>query len=585
MEIKKREKQAKRNRKPVYVLGIHNSGPISSAALVKDGRLVAAAPEERFSRIKHDRSFPHRAIRFCLEAGGIGLDGVDRIGIGWNPGENVSLKYRAGFSDWMRYPGEWLSSVPNHLLPLLGRKIEGTTSEFRGREEGPFRISYVDHHTCHARLAYEISGFDECAILVADGWSEQKVTTWIYAQKGRFETVRAKDFPQSIGGFYAAITDFLGYRIFSDEWKVMGMAAYGNPRNIPGMSKLIRMLPDGDYELDLSYFDFYNFDRPGYFSGKMELLLGPARKPGEELTRRHFDIAAAAQALYAKVMNWMISHLRKKTGCSDLAFSGGVAMNCLHNGSITEQTGFERCSVSFAPDDSGNSIGAAFSVCTDLGIKVSARENTSSLGIAFTDDQIGEALEKYKLRYRVSKNVARETARLLAAGKVVGWFQGRAEFGQRALGHRSILASPRTKDMKDRLNAAIKYREAYRPFAPVLKLEDVAKFFHRTETDAPVRYMEKALRFRKGTGRLVPAVVHKDGTGRLQTVARKEESLLHGLLTEFTSLTGCEVLVNTSFNLNGEPVVNTPEDALRTFVTSGMDALAMGSCILEKGEG
>lgn len=569
--------------KPQFIVGLHQSGPISSAALLKDGKLLAAAPEERFSRKKHDRSFPHRALQFCLDQAGIGLNDVDICAVGWNPGENASLKYRAGYSDWMRYPGEWLSSVPNHLLPLLGTGVSGTESGFITGENRTFTIRFVDHHASHARIAYDLSGYEKCAILITDGWSEQKVTSWMCADDGKIDVIKTIRFPNSLGCFYAAMTEFLGYKSFSDEWKIMGMAAYGDPQKYPQISGLVKILPRGEYELDLSYFDFYNFDRSSFFSPKLEALLGPSRKSTGELTSRHFDIAAATQRLFEEVMDNLLSHLRSETGCDNLVIGGGVALNCLYNGQILDRTGFSRCFVSFAPDDSGNSIGAAFHACSESGRKMCSAGQLSAVGIEFSEDQIGESLEMYKLNHRMLPDIARETAKLLAEEKVVGWFQGKAEFGQRALGHRSIFASPRRAEMKERINSAVKFRESFRPFAPMLRYDDMEKMFETSDRE-PVPFMEKAFRFRKEAAEMAPAVVHRDGTGRLQTVRKESEPLLYELISEFADLTGCPVLLNTSFNLNGEPIINTPEDAIRTFVCSGMDALVIGSRLLEKRE-
>lgn len=568
-------------KRPRHVVGIHHSGPIATAALVRDGRVLAAAPEERFSRRKHDRSFPHRALDFCLREAGIGLADVDAFAIGWNPGENVAMKYRAGHSDWMRYPGEWLGSVPNHLLSRTGDRIRHTVQTFEATDGRAYRIEFVDHHGCHARLAAATSGFDECALLVADGWSEQKVTSAYVARGSALEMVRSVEFPHSIGCFYAAMTEHLGYTPFSDEWKVMGMAAYGDPSRVPGMERLIRLLPDGRYEMDLSYFDYFFFERAGFCGPRMAELLGPPRAADEPLEQRHFDVAAAAQRLFERVMTHVLRWLHDATGQARLVLTGGVAMNCLYNGRIARLTPFEHVHVGFAPDDSGNSLGAALEVAHRMGDVVGAPALTSALGASFDDEAIGRALEAYKTRHTRPDDLVATTADLVASGRIVGWFQGRAEFGQRALGHRSILASPAFADMKDRVNAAVKYREAYRPFAPVVALEDLLTVFDAPE-GTPVRYMEKALPVRQEWHARIPAVVHADGTGRLQTVDAAEEPLFHALLRACGERTGVPCLLNTSFNLNGEPVVNSPEDALRTFATCGMDALVLGPFLVEK---
>ncbi len=565
-----------------YILGIHQSGPISSAAILRNGELVAGIAEERITRIKHDRNFPHNAIDFCLNSCGIDIGSINQIAIGWNPGENVALKYKDGFSQWMRYPGEFLSSVPNNLLPLYDNNIISTSTIFEGIHKEKTTIHFIDHHMSHARLAYDVAGKSECAIIVVDGWSEQKVTTWMHAKDGEIKIIKKEVFPNSIGCFYAAITDFLGYKVFQDEWKIMGMAAYGNAKKIPQISELIHIQPEGSYELNLSYFDFYNFDRSGFFSSKMESLLGPKRKFGEKLLQRHFDIAAACQHLFQEVMDNACSHLYESTGCDTISIAGGAAMNCLYNGSITKNTKFTNCSVSFAPDDSGNSIGSALEVAYRNKIKVNMKNQTSAIGIEFSDEQIGRILDNYKVKYRISKNIAEDTAEFLACNKVVGWFQGKSEFGQRSLGHRSILASPLKQEMKDILNKSIKFRELYRPFAPMILKERVNDYFD-TQQDNQCYYMEKAWKYKKNVISLVPATVHEDETGRLQIVDKKREPLLHELLIAFEKKTGIPLVINTSFNLNGEPIVNNVEDALRTFFTSGLDILVCGHFIIEKG--
>jgi|APSaa5957512535_1039671.scaffolds.fasta_scaffold21787_3 carbamoyltransferase len=571
-----------KTRKHHYVLGVHQSGLIASATVIKDGQVVAGLPEERLTRIKHDRSFPQNAINFCLNECGITIHDIEIMAIGWNPGENAAQKYRSGFSDWMRYPGEWLSSVPNHILPLLNNNILQTNSNYLDETGNRFNINYIDHHTCHARLSYEVSGFSKAALLVADGWSEQKVTSLYYAENGRINKIKSINFPNSVGCFYAAMTEFLGYKPFNDEWKVMGMAAYGDSNKHPQIDKLVSLKDKGEYELDLSFFDFYNFDRSGFFSEKMETLLGTARKTSDALEQRHYDLAAATQALFGKIMDNLLDYLYEVTSCPNVCLSGGVAMNCLYNGKVTESTGFSRCHISFAPDDSGNSIGAALEASIGIGQKANAENLNSTIGQEFENDYIGKILETYKLRHRKVKDITVEVADMLSKNRVIGWVQGKSEFGQRSLGHRSILASPVDKNMKGRLNKAVKFRESYRPFAPMISCENVLSYFDTNTEQLPVRYMEKALQFRKEVIDGVPAVVHNDGTGRLQTVIPEKEPLLHDLLQRFHKITNCPVLLNTSFNLNGEPIVNSPEDAIKTYFTSGIDSLILGDFIIDK---
>ena len=556
------------------------SGPICSTALMHDGRLVAAAPEERFSRIKQDRSFPQRALNFCLDKAGIGLDRVDCFSIAWNPGENIALKYRPGFSDWMRYPGEWLTSVPNHLLPgLLAPQL--TEQKFIDGTGRQVVIEYVDHHLAHARLAFHASGFEESAVVVVDGWSEQKTTSIFHGKGNELSLLESEIFPNSIGCVYAAVTQFLGFRPFSDEWKVMGMAAYGNPTRIPQIVELIHQEDDDRYEVNLKFFDFYNFDRPEMYGRRLIELLGKPRAPEEPLLPCHYDIAAAMQQLLETVLTRLLTRAHRLTNSTHLCFTGGVAMNCLFNGSITSRTPFRHAYMGFAPDDSGNSIGAALDASIRRNMKIESGSIDSAVGKGFEQAEIGDAVEKYRLKHRMSNNIGSDVADLLAAGQVVGWFQGRSEFGQRALGHRSILANPLDAGIKNRLNASVKYREEFRPFAPMLPYDSVGNYFKTQDID-PVLFMEKAFHFRPEVVKAIPGVVHADGTGRLQTIVEKRDPLLHELLMKFQENTGIPVLINTSFNTNGEPMVNSPEDALRTFMTSGLDALAIGDILLTK---
>jgi len=556
------------------------SGPISSAALLHNGKLIAAAPEERFSRIKHDRSFPHRALDYCLGEARIQLGQVDCFSIAWNPGENIALKYRSGFSDWMRYPGEWLTSVPNHLLPGL-LIPQSTEQKFINDKGHQVAIEYVDHHLAHARLVFHASGFKDAAIVIVDGWSEQKTTSIFHGKGDNLALQESETFPNSIGCVYAAITQFLGFRPFSDEWKVMGMAAYGHPANIPQIAKLIHVEENGRYEVNLKYFDFFNFDRPEMYGKRLVELFGKPRAPNEPILPHHFDLAAAMQQLLETVLVGILNRAHRLTNATHVCFAGGVAMNCLFNGTITSRTPFSRCYVGFAPDDSGNSIGAAIDSSIRRNVNIKSSSINSAVGPGFDQSIIGDTLEKFKLPHRRSNNIASEVANLIAKGLVVGWFQGRAEFGQRALGHRSILANPLDASIKSKLNASVKYREEFRPFAPMLPYSLMTQYFNTQDTD-PVLFMEKAFRFRPEVIEDLPGVAHADGTGRLQTVLEENEPLLHELLLKFKEKTQTAILINTSFNTNGEPIVASPEDALRTYTTSGLDALAIGDFLLTK---
>ncbi len=566
---------------PKYILGIHQSGPISSAALLRGGELIAASPEERFTRRKQDSDFPLKAVEYCLRHAGIGFGDLDGVAIGWNPGVNAGLKYRRAYSDRARYPGDWLAAVPNALLPLVNDAASSTQQVFSGESGAALKISYFNHHDCHAYFSYKLSGYERCAILVVDGYGEQAATTLYTAENDRLTLLKTYDFPNSLGCFYSAITHYLGYRPFSDEWRVMGMSAYGNADAVRELDDLVALTDDHSYELDLRYFDFYNFDRPHFYSRRLVELLGEPRCHNDPLVARHYDIAAAAQRIFERTMTHLLVGLREKTGMENLCISGGSAMNCLYNGKLSELTGFRHVCAGFAPDDSGNSIGAALLASRSIGVSPRLQQQLPYLGPQYSDAYIEQKLKRFKLNYRRADDYHVEVARLLADGKIVGWFHGRAEFGQRALGNRSILASPLVPDMKEQINQAIKFREAYRPFAPVMPLDDLCEYMDVSEP-LEIAYMEKAIRWRPGMTERLPAVVHNDGTGRVQTVTERTNSNLLRLIEEFKRLTGVPILINTSFNVNDEPIVSSPEDAIRTFVSSGLDALSLGSFLIEK---
>ena len=561
------------------ILGIHQSGPISSAALIINGQIIAAAPEERFTRVKQDSSFPRNSIDFCLSEADLDFSELDIIAVGWNPGINVALRKRPQMEkSW--YPGQWLSAVPNFLLPGRVSDVRSTSQVFTDSIGAQTRIEYFNHHDCHAYLAFKLSKFPDAAIAVVDGFGEQSCTTLYKAEGDELTKLSEIVFPQSIGMFYSTITDFLGYRPFSDEWRVMGMAAYGDPNSHSKLDDLITVESDGSYSLDLSFFDFYNFDRPSFYSPKFIENFGPPRIFGGELSQSHFDMAAAAQRVFSRVMQHILLSLHEQTGLERLCLAGGSAMNSLFNGKIKKLTPFEDVFVGFSPDDSGNSIGAALLASKKLGLTPSLGLITSHLGPEYSDSEIRKKLELFKVRFDEVDNFHEIVAQLLAEGNIVGWFHGRSEFGQRALGGRSIIAAATSRDMKDRINSAVKYRESYRPFAPVCLEEDIDSLMH-THGHKQIRFMEMALDWKEGERRF-PAVVHQDGTGRVQTVGPEPEHPLRKLLEKYKELTTLPVLLNTSFNLNDEPIVNTPDQAIRTFFSSGIDVLSIGRFIVLK---
>src|SRR6266550_7765388 len=465
----------------MLIVGINSSGYVSSAAVIRDGDLAFAAAEERYDRRRYSKYFPWKAIRAGLSYVGANLSDVDVFAVGYNPGISVAGRTRSGFSEWPGYPGQRLYSNPNYLLPELGDSdFTETEQVFRRTSGDETRIRYVTHHIAHATNAFLLSGFPEAAILTCDGYGERTTTTWCKANGNGVRTLRQVDFPHSIGSLYATMTQFLGFRPNADEWKVMGAAAYGDPsRYYPAVRSLIRWNEQAEFEIDLSYFNYFDFDVSPMYRPKLEALLGPARRPAEALEQRHYDLAAAIQKLTEEYLGAALVALHNETRCATVCLSGGVFMNSMFNGKATLESPFEQLYVPHAPDDNGNSIGAALWVAWQEH-DVSAAGGISKspfLGASYNDDEIRDTLDRYRLTYRRSDDVASEVAALLADGEIVGWFQGRMEFGDRALGARSILADPRDASMKDKINRAVKYREAYRPFAPSIIDEATQEYF------------------------------------------------------------------------------------------------------------
>ena len=564
------------------ILGLNAVGFNTAATLVCDGQVVFAAEEERLIREKRTRRFPMQAIREALRVAGLRLEDLDGVAVGWNPAINLEA-FNPAQSQRQRFMGELFYSVPNHLMtlqqdsaPLLSRQ----TVEFLDGSQ--LNVSYVTHHLAHA-ASFFCSPFDRAAIMTIDAFGERQSVLFAVGEGERLRTVWSQDFPHSLGAFYSTMTEYLGFRAQSDEWKVMGASAYGDPGRFEGrLRDLVHLKDDGGFELDLLYFNHYQFPRTQRYTSRLRdhLSLEP-NEAGRPLTQEYYDFAAAAQQVTEDVYFHLLNQLHARTGVTKLVVAGGVAFNSVANGKIRQRTPFTQVFVPPVPDDSGVSLGAALYVCHQLEGRPREYVMTSNyLGPGYSDAEIQDALVQFKVRHCVVPRPARSAAELVAAGKIVGWFQGRLEFGDRALGNRSILADPRDASMKDRVNDTVKYREPFRPFAPSILIDEVGEFF----VDAgPTPFMENVFPIRPEKRALIPAVTHVDGTGRLQTVSREQNPLYFDLIEEFRRLTGVPVVLNTSFNLNGEPIVCSPQDALRTFFSSGLDALVMGNCLVEKG--
>lgn len=568
----------------MYILGISSNVNISSAVLLKDGVIIAGAPEERFTRKKFSREFPINAVRFCLQFEKISLEDVDYIAIANDPGISLD-KYLSKQSDILRWYGEIIYQIPNSLTLLKKDSYKGPMKMEIINEKSKNSIYYISHHKCHIANAFYLSGFEKSAILTVDGRGEDATATYAYGDKNNIIIKKVVKFPFSLGLFFGAITDFLGYQHDRDEWKIMGMAGMTSYNNeyYHKLKDLFFLNDDGSFEYDLSYFRLYSESAELLFSDKMIDLLGNNRRSNEEFLERHFKIAAAAQKVLEDILNFMLEKLYTYTQCNNLVVAGGVFMNSAYNAQILESSRFKKIFISSCPDDSGISIGAALFLYHNI-LKASDntyRQKTNYYGPSYTNLDIEYYLNKNKIIYQYCEDVEVKIARELANGKVIGWFQGRMEFGQRALGNRSILADPRNKKMKDIVNEKVKYRETYRPFAPVVLEQDFEDYFEYPEKE-DTYFMSLSVKAKEKCIKKAPAIVHDNGTSRVQVTNDMLNPTLAQLLKEFKKVTGVGVLLNTSFNKNGEPIVCEIEDAIKTFFTTGLDILVLGNFIISK---
>ncbi len=541
------------------ILGFSSFIDNSGAALVQDGKLVAAAEEEKFVRRRYTGEFPINAMLYCLEAGGIAIEDVDHVGFFFRPWVGMHKRLAQivrALPDSLHYygtrGGAWFNLV---------KAAAHTRNVFRRMGRRPrFNFHYVNHHLAHAASAFFVSPFDDAAILVLDGSGEIACTSFFKGEGNRIRKLDQVDFPHSMGYLYASMSHYLGFRPGKDEGKVMGLTSYGDP-GVYGkeFEKIVVLGEAGRVTLDLSYFDYpRNGVNPhdaglDWVSGKFVRAFGPPRRPHDAIEKRHEDISAALQATLEKAALHISRHLRKAAGSKRLCIAGGVGLNSVMNGAILRDGLFDEIFIQPASGDNGAGLGAAFEIWHEtLG---------QPRGFVMTDAYTGPSY------------TARECATFIADGKIVAWFQGRLEFGPRALGNRSILVDPRRAEMKDILNLKVKHREPFRPFAPAILEERCGEYF---DSAHPSPFMLLVYNVRPEKRGVIPAVTHVDGTGRVQTVGRGQNPVYHRLIEEFGRITGVPVVLNTSFNDKGEPIVCTPGDALSFFVKSQIDYLAMG---------
>ncbi|MFH0980805.1 MAG: carbamoyltransferase [Planctomycetota bacterium] len=567
----------------VYVLGISCYYHDAGAALVHDGQLVAAAEEERFNRQKHYSDFPVQAIRYCLAQAGIGIDEVDYIGFYEKPLVKFSRILETTLACWPRTYSTWVKSMPIWLMTKLriGRTIQ---KELHTNKD----VYYCQHHLAHAAGAFLVSEFDEAAIITADGVGEWTTTAWGVGQGTEIRIHKEIRFPHSVGLLFSAITAYLGFRVNDAEWKVMGLAPYGRPTYVDKFREVVDIHEDGSFRLNMKYFA-HTHSTTRIFNRNWEKLFGRPQRPREtELDEFHQDIAHSGQKMVEEIMVKMATHVRRITGLDHLCVGGGVGLNCVANWRMLQESGFERIFIQPAAGDSGGALGTAFYLCNSvLKHPRTFVMRHACWGPAFTNQEIQAALARNHLAHQYhdrEEDLLDTTAALIEEGKVVGWFQGRMEFGPRALGARSLVADARNPKMKDIINAKVKFREAFRPFAPSVLKERAHEYFEMPAgMDAPFMLLVPKVRAEKQS--VVPAITHRDGTGRVQTVTEAENGRYYRLIKTFAQRTGVPLVINTSFNVRGEPIVCTPQDAINTFVNTGIDVLVIGNYLVQEKPG
>ena len=589
------------------ILGVSCYYHDAAAVLLRDGEVVAAAEEERFSRIKHDFGFPKNAINFCLEQGGIGGADLDYVVFFEKPFRKLD---RILMTALQTYPQSWKVFRESMISWMLDKMWVATTLQEQlgiGKE----KVLFSEHHLSHAASAFLCSPFEEAAILTVDGVGEWVTSTYGVGRGNQIKLQQQIEFPHSIGLLYSAFTAFLGFEVNEGEYKVMGMAPYGEPRYVDKVWKLIQQNGDGSFALDMDYFSFHHSTDRTY-NQKFEALFGEPRPaklnfftegtgfpkyfgapPGNygelcKLNQHYADIAASIQKVTEEVLLGMARHVQKQTGLKQLCIAGGVGLNSVANSRILRETGFEQLYVQPAAGDGGGALGAAlWAYNTLLGKPRQFTMKHAYWGRANSEAEIADFLTQKNIPYRKlsgEDELVDTVVEHLMNAKVVGWSQGRFEWGPRALGSRSILADPRNPEMKDIVNSKIKFREPYRPFAPSVLAECTEKYFelpHAAE-HYPARFMLYVVPVVESQHGTLPAITHVDGTGRLQTVFQDESPRYYKLIQRFGQATGVPVVLNTSFNLKGEPVVNTPANAFHTFRTSEMDTLVMENFLIEK---
>lgn len=559
----------------MVVLGLSSYFHDSAASLWVDGKLVAAAQEERFNRQKNTPVFPIQAVNSCFLTSGVSPAQIDEIGFYEKP---YFKFYRVVFDHLRSWPKSYPSfsrSLPKWFQERLSLPL--TLQEELGFEKKPY---FIPHHLSHAASSFFLSPFGEAAVCTADSVGEWASLSCGTGKGNSIQLHKEMRYPESLGLVYSAVTTYLGFKAHSGEGKVMGLASYGKPRFSNKFEKMVHVLPDGSFKVDPSFFPFNSGER--MFSQKLIDDFGPARVPESEITERHQDIAASLQEFFENTLLKITQRLYQETKLDNLCLAGGVFLNCSANQKILESSGFKNIFIQPAAGDAGGALGVgAYINHAILKNPRGSEQKSSSLGPEFSSGEIERAIRAHGLKFKrlVSAELLETVASALSQNRTVGWFQGRMEFGPRALGNRSILASPISEKMRDYLNYQVKKREGFRPFGPVVCLEDASRFF---ELDIPSSFMLLAPKVKKEMQSIIPAVTHADETARVQTLTESQNPRLYELIKLFGEKTGTPVLINTSFNLRGEPIVCSPEDAVLCFKKSALDTLAIEDYWVEK---
>ncbi len=570
----------------MYILGISCYYHDSSAALLKDGKIVAAAEQERFSRKKHDTSFPTDAVEYCLKSQNITIDDVDYVGFYEKP----FLKFeRVLFQHLHTFPKSYkvfLASMPSWINDKL-RVINKIKKELKYKKD----VLFVEHHLAHAASTFLVSPYKKAAVVTLDGVGEWTTTTYGIGEGNDVKLLKEITFPHSVGLLYSTITAYLGFTVNNSEYKVMGLSPYGDMnRETNEYYKKLRSImdikKDGSFRFDMSYFTYIHADRMP--SKKLcKLLGGPVRKPSDELTQRHKDISAALQLVTEEIITKILHHVHKVTKTDNLVLSGGCALNSVYNGKVLRNTPFKNIWVQPNASDGGTSLGVvSYLYHAVLGNERNYTLTNAFLGPGFTTEEVRKFLDENKIKYSEFKDdggLVKTTAKLIKTDNVIGWFHGRMEWGPRALGNRSILADPTNHNMQSILNLKVKHREKFRPFAPVVCADDALKYFDCDKpVPEPTDYMLMVYPIHKKWHKVIPSVTHVDGSGRLQTIRRHQNPLYYDLIKEFGKLSNVPILVNTSFNIRGEPIVCTPYDAYKCMMGTGIDYLVIDRFLVKR---